>query len=473
MFGRHLPWYWTPILLACLLVVLDVEVRNRIKDTAYWMLESASGEEGPRIRNASYSFGGTLRVHEITLEPAPGAEPIRVGSVEVETPGFWWVVQQVLPKDRPSRSEKLLDALSGETPEPDWYFPPTPRLAIQLHDVDWGDYMLGFLVPELDWVGGYTGALFEAEGCPEDGYWSRGDLNDRLKLDPGSGDIRIEYETTGERTLKRTVHIGSEGLAQLTIVSDYTLPDDARQFLDLLWEPWRTTSTRWTLEDHGFNARRNAFCAEAAGVDVETFIARHLQAVERTLAAEGVRASAELLQTYADHVRNGGTLVWTTRLGPGRAWEDYEEASLSATIAGLSPILTVNGKSVNYLVEEIPERPWPDYDYGSTWSLLEIEAGRRPGPAASAAAAPATAAAPVVAAAVPVNAPAAASKDIDPRQLDAHVGDRIEITLDSSRRLRGVLEAIDARQLRLRVSIGGGYASMDLERSRVVKARRG
>ncbi|MFO1496769.1 MAG: hypothetical protein U1F26_19160, partial [Lysobacterales bacterium] len=60
-----------------------------------------------------------------------------------------------------------------------------------------------------------------------------------------------------------------------------------------------------------------------------------------------------------------------------------------------------------------------------------------------------------------------------PRQLEAHVGDRIEITLDSSRRLRGVLEAIDARQLRLRVSIGGGYASMDLERSRVVKARRG
>lgn len=469
MFGRSLPWYWTPILLVCLLVLLDVEIRNEIKDTTYWILEPVSGEEGPRIRNASYGFNGTLRVHDITLDPVTGVEPIRVGAVDVETPGLWWVVQQVLPKDRPSRTEKLLDSLTGAEPEPDWYFPPTPRLAIRLHDVDWGEYRLADLVPNLDWIGGYTGSLFEAEGCPEDGFWTSGDLRDRLKLDPGTGEIAIEYETTGDRSLKRTLRFGHDGLAKLSIVSSYTLPNDAKHFLDQLWEPWRTTSVTWTVEDLGFNARRNAFCAEAAGIDVETFVARHLQAVERTLAAEGLRASAEVMQTYAEHVRNGGTLTWTTRLGAGRAWEDYDDASLEATIAGLSPTLTVNGQSVNYLLEAVPERPWPDYDYGSTWALLEIEAGRR--------ATPERADAPLEvamtpAATQPVATPAPVSKDIQLQQLDAHVGDRIEITLEGDRRLRGILESINSRYLTLRVSIGGGYANMELQRTRVVKAKR-
>lgn len=472
IFGRQLPWYWMPIALLVLVVLTHVQIRLGIKATALQLAE-VNGNLGPGIfRDVDYDFDGTLRIRDIAYQPVEETQGVHIGEVVIEPPGIWWVVQQALARERNSGRGDARD------------YPPTRSITLRLQDVEWGDYYLGYAIPRMDWTGSYTGALFEAEGCPEDGFWSHGDLSGRLKLDPGDGEIEIKFEVVGERGLVRTVHIGHAGLSELTMTSTYQLPEPAERFLDVAAKTWRTTSTRWELVDHGFIGRRNAFCAAAAGIDVETFVDRHLRSVERIVASRGSRPSRELLDTYADYARNGGTLVFQTNLGSGRAWEDYAKYGFEGLLAGISATLTVGDKTVPYLLSEIPSQPLPD-DYGSTWALLMAESGRggdapastdrtrapmlRPAEAGAdlvdtpAGAGPAAA----TAESAPAAAPIAASEPIEKL-----VGRRVEILLEGNRKLRGTLESLDVKTLGLRIRIGGGYAQMTLERGRVLSSRR-
>lgn len=473
--GFKLPWYWTLIALAVFIFLIDLQVRVTIKSTAYSVLAPLAYSGETKLRNAGYGFDGTLHVYDIAYAPEDGSAPVRVGQVDVETPGFWWVVQQVLPDSKPSRSERLLNEFAGSGDS--WYYPATPRLVLHLRDLDWGDYGLGWLVPALNWVGPYTGALFEAEGCPEDSWWTRGDLSDRIGMDPG-GDLRIIYEVTGETSLRRTLEFGDPGLSELTIRSDYELPGPAEHFLDQLGEEWRTTAVEWTVQDHGFVAKRNQFCADAAKVDVATLIERHLQSVQRLLAVNGIRAAPEVMATYARYARGGETLVWRTNLPNGRAFEDYADLSVDAAISGLAPTLTVGDAAVAYVIAEIPERPFPENLIASTWEVIEHENASPAAPAAAANAtiAPAAVAASFAAAPTPASASApavrSAAEQLKYDDLLGAVGSQVELTLEGDRRLRGLIESATARQIELRIRMAGGYARMAIQRHRVVGARR-
>jgi len=474
--GFKLPWYWTLIALALFVFLIDMQTRMAIKSTAYSVLAPLAYSGETKLRNAGYGFDGALHVYDISYAPEDGSAPIRIGQVDVETPGFWWVVQQVLPDSKPSRSERMLDELAGS--DDSWYYPATPRLVLHLRDLDWGDYGLGWLVPALNWVGPYTGALFEAEGCPEDSWWTRGDLSDRIGMDPGGGDLRIIYEVTGETSLRRTLEFGNPGLSELTIRSDYELPGPAEHFLDQLGEEWRTTAVEWTVQDHGFVAKRNQFCADVAKVDVATLIERHLQSVQRLLAVNGIRAAPEVMATYARYARDGETLVWRTNLPNGRAFEDYADLSVDAAISGLAPTLTAGDAAVAYVITEIPERPFPENLIASTWEVIEHETGSATAPAAAGHATTAATAAEASSPAVPTPASASAPavrsavEQLKYDDLLGAVGSQVELTLEGDRRLRGLIESATAQQIELRIRMAGGYARMAIQRHRVVGARR-
>lgn len=468
LFGFKLPWYWTLISLAIFPFLIDMQVRTEIKATAYSMLEPLTYSGQTSLRNAGYGFDGVLHVYDISYEPEDGSAPIRIGQVDVETPGFWWVVRQVMPESKPSRSERLLDLVSASGDDEDWYYPATARLVLHFRDLDWGDYGIGGMLPAVDWVGSYTGALFEAEGCTKDNWWTADDLRGRMGLDPGDGDVRVAYEVTGEHSLRRTVAFGNAQLSELTIRSDYELPGPAEHFLDLMSDDWRTTAIEWTVQDHGFVAKRNQFCADAAKIDVATQMERHLQSVQRVLATHGIKASPEVMASYARYARDGQKLVWRTHLGSGRAVEDYAELSLAAAFGSLAPTLTVGDSEVAYDISAINERPFPDAMVGSTWEIIEYESGLRAPPAS------------VAAAAMPTATPAANSAlatRAEPEQLkfddlDDLIGGRVEVIIEGNRRLRGIVESANAKQVELKISMGGGYARMAILRHRVQSARR-
>lgn len=472
LFGRQLPWYWSLIFLAVLLVVSDLSLRNTLRSTAYAMLSPLDSIGETRVRNVGYSLTGHLHVYGTTLEFGDNSEGIRVGDIDLETPGFWWVAQQVLPKGKPSKASKLFGAVGGGG---DWYYPETPKLSLYLRDVNWGDYSVGHLITDIDWVGSYTGALFEAEGCPEDAYWTSTDLSERLALDPGSGDIEIRYEVIGDRKLARRVHFGNDHLSELIIESEYELPGPAKHWLDLLWYDWRTTKIRWTVTDHGFVAKRNQWCAEQAKVDVTTLVDRHIASVQRVLAANGLKADDTLMQAYRGYASEGQSLVWETHLSPGLALEDYAEKSYDSAMAALAPTLTVGGHAVAYTMAGVAEKPMPDYAV-SVWELIEIESGRRPRPGTSAdTAAPAAVAASESPSAVtttvtPTSAPADPSLSVE--HLEKAIGLRVQLGLEGHRKMIGVVEAVDKKLLHMKISMGGGYAQVEVNRERIASIRR-
>ena len=475
--GFKLPWYWTLIALALFVFLIDMQTRMAIKSTAFSVLAPLAYSGETKLRNAGYGFDGALHVYDISYAPEDGSAPIRVGQVDVETPGFWWVVQQVLPDSKPSRSERMLDELAGS--DDSWYYPATPRLVLHLRNLDWGDYGLGGLAPGVRRVGPFSGALFEAEGCPTDSWWTADDLRDRFGVDPGTGDIRIDFEVTGERSLRRTLHFGHAGLSELTIRSDYELPGPAKHFLDQLGEDWRTTAIQWTVQDLGFVALRNQFCADAAKIDVPTLVDRHLRSIERLFAEDGIAASAEVLDAYARYARDGGKLEWATHLPPGRAYEDYDSVSLDAAMSGIAATLTVGDHEVAYMLSEVPNRPLPDL-IASTWEIIEHETGSATAPAAAAAghattaATAAEASSPAVPTSASASAPAVRSAAEQLKYVDllGAVGSQVELTLEGDRRLRGLIESATAQQIELRIRMAGGYARMAIQRHRVVGARR-
>ncbi len=466
--GFQLPWYWTLIALAVLVVLTHLQVRLAIKATAHAALQSFDSVGPGRIRDVGYDFDGTMHVHNINFQPVDDTRGISIGEIVIEPPGLWWVVRQTLPGGRKSRRGDAHD------------YPPTQSLTVKLRNIEWGDFYLGYAIPRMDWTGSYTGALFEAEGCPDDGFWARSDLSDRLKLDPGSGDIEIKFEVAGERGLVRTVHFGHAGLSELTMVSTYDLPESAAHFLDIPVATWRTTSTRWLINDHGFIERRNQFCADAAGVDLATMLDRHLQSVDRLLAVRGTRASPELRDAYAIYARDGGTLEFQTGLPPGRAWEDYTRFGLEGLLAGIAATVTVGDRRAAYLLTEIPARPLPDAEYGSTWTVLNAESGNpevlpaSPPSAGKMLRPPATREATTQAEIASVKSPLPPSTPpiAKNESIEKLVGQRVELLLQGNRKLRGTLESLDLRQLELRVRVGGGYAQMTLQRHRVLSSRR-
>ena len=472
IFGKKLPWYWSLIFVAVFLVLMDLSLRSTIRNTAYYMLSPLDSIASTSVRNVGYSLNGHLRVYDTALDFGDNSQGIKVREIDLETPGFWWVAQQLLPKSKPSKASKLLDMASGGSD--DWYYPETPTLTLHLRNVDWGDYTVGSLIPALDWVGSYTGALFEAEGCPEDAFWSRDDLSGRLQLDPGRGDIQIRYEVTGDQRLSRKIHFGNSQLSDLTIESEYELPGPAKHWLDLLWEDWRTTRIRWTVNDHGFVKHRNQWCAEQAKIDVPSFIDRHLASVERILAANGLKADPSLMSTYKGYASEGLPLVWESNLAPGRAFEDYEEQSFDAILSAMAATLTVGDQVTSYAVSEIPERSFPDVR-ASTWEVIQIESGQRPAPPAPASAATpasvATAATPNAGNPSPVAAPGR-NQTIGLDQLDQVVGLRVEVSLEGHRKLLGVIESIEAKKLHMKIRMGGGYAQIEVQRHRISSVRR-
>lgn len=529
----NLPWYWWIIIPLVLIVLFDLMLRLGIKGYAFAALDTYDADT--LFRNASYGLDGSMRVHDVEMVPydSDGSEaPIRIREVRLETPGFFWVVRQALPSVsfKPFQSRRANRAaerlLGGE--DGGYAYPPAHTMALQLSGVDFGDYGMHYFNPETNWFGSYTGALFEAEGC-EAWWWNLSELEDSIGVDTGTRDIRIEYQALGEKTLRQRLQFGGPTMSELTIEIDHELPGPAVQFIDQLDQEWRMRKLSWTVRDHGFIAKRNAWCAKSAGIGEDEFIRRHLASVSRFLQMDGMIANPEALAVYEQYARNGGELVWETATTSSGEVGGSQAQTLAGFIAASGSTLR-HGERVAYAMPTaIPPRDWPEGDFDSVWAILMYESGGTiaspvaseastaqsaatlaPSQPEALAAAPAVAetTAPEVAATPPVPQVAATSttdpavdvqsppptpgvptiQSVDVAYLAApprrraeperlsfdslRVGQRVQVTIEGNRALKGEITSIDAVQLVLRVRMGGGYAQMALARTRIAKITR-
>ncbi len=529
----NLPWYWWIIIPLVLIVLFDLMLRLGIKGYAFAALDMYDADT--LFRNASYGLDGSMRVHDVEMVPYEGdgsEAPIRIREVRLETPGFFWVVRQALPlvSFKPFKSRRANRAaermLGGE--DGGYAYPPAHTMALQLSGVDFGDYGMHYFNPETNWFGSYTGALFEAEGC-DAWWWNISELEGNIGVDTGTRDIRIEYQALGEKTLRQRLQFGGPTMSELTIEIDHELPGPAVQFIDQLDQEWRMRKLSWTVRDHGFIARRNAWCAKSGGISEDEFIRRHLASVSRFLQMDGMIANPEALAVYENYARHGGELVWETATTSSGEVGGSQAQTLAGFIAASGSTLR-HGEHVAYAMPTaIAPRDWPEGDFDSVWAILMYESGgtiasslaslaeaasvqiaAKPVPSQPEALAPvpvavseatapetvATTPAPQIAApsttdpTIDVQSPPPApgvpttqSVDVayraapprrraEPERLSfdsLRVGQRVQVTIEGNRTLKGEITSIDPGQLVLRVRMGGGYAQMTLARTRIAK----
>ncbi|SEG80700.1 LSm family protein [Marinobacterium lutimaris] len=105
-----------------------------------------------------------------------------------------------------------------------------------------------------------------------------------------------------------------------TVELEFSVASDDLVPAQLLAANPRLRKLEVSYQDGGYNQRRNSFCAEQAGVEVDAYLADHRQLMERTLLASGVDLPELLWDIYSGVNQPGGSLMLTMRppggLGP-------------------------------------------------------------------------------------------------------------------------------------------------------------
>jgi len=103
------------------------------------------------------------------------------------------------------------------------------------------------------------------------------------------------------------------------------------------------TSAQMRLADHGFVAKRNAYCAKAAGLDAKAFRAYHARALDARLDEVGFSFNADALARYKQFSIDGGELLFVARRPPAQELTRFATADLSKQIQMMPAVVSYNG----------------------------------------------------------------------------------------------------------------------------------
>jgi hypothetical protein len=421
-------------------------------------------------RRAWFDLDGDITAQDVVLHLGADDEAqIRFASLRVETPGWFWFARSMF--DRRQKVAQL------------------ERLHLTLEGMDTGagiDPTLGDLGP----IGALSASPFEAEGCAADGMWTRTELSD-MGLMPEPTTLDFDYSVQ-QTELVTKIALGTPGVSSVRFERHETL---AKPMNALLLDNVATTtrSERWEVSDQGFVKARNAFCAKKDGVDTATFIARHVDAVQRLLQTRGLAVDAATLAVYRDFASIGGQLAF----GGGYAQPLHSSELYGARDDG-SAMLRMNGvlehgtqKATAQWSRFAPRPLDPKAD--STWAAIQAEGGASHGAmqtpvaiattvdtAAIPAAAPTAHALPGAVTTTPDGRPLASSLPVAQlaspgamlawSDLPRYQGHVMQVRTMHNEPRTAVLMAANAGEAQVRASVGGGHAEYRIKREAFISA---
>ncbi len=460
----------------------------------------AYGDFETTFRGAWFEWDGDLYAKDFRIvDEETGETALRAEYVVAETPGWFWVLRNLIFQKRQHRIK--VDRIHLEL------------LGVEAH-ADLGDPSLGDLGP----FSADAASPWDGEGCSDLIGFSRFQLTE-LGLSPGPARLVFDYDING-RDLDARVLLEVPGVSQVRLTRKEELLGGSNALvLDHL--ETRIHSERLEIEDLGFVAARNRHCAAAAGIDEATFVQRHIDSLQRIFAHYGLGVDTASVGLYREFAARGGSLVVDLRYVPPLESMDFYALRQSMEVL---PRLSLNlqraGRSVGVQLAQVRERPLDGFDSAlSTWRLIEREqealarsagtgsgralvslggsggarSGRsvqparaQSGPSAASAASPTLAAADALDA-VPASRPEApADGASDPAwqpefrdpsalqwdELKPLVGEQLRVfTRHSGGR---VVELIEHRssELRVRAALGGGSAEYTIQREAFQFARK-
>ncbi len=338
----------------------------------------------------------------------------------------------------------------------------------------------------LDLVGNASLSLFEAEGCEKDSMWIDDELAG-MGLPASPLEMALSWKRANNRLYLQHV-LSRPGIGRLTYRGERGV-DESVPLLGIYEIPLdEPASEHWQIVDEGFVAARNRHCATKDGIDVATFIDRHLLSVRRTLQSEGLAATASLEAAYRGFATRGGEFVLALEF-PRMGGLDFDDDAVLGDLVGrVNGNITINNEPLGLALVDVHARPFPEDSALTTYEILVAERGAvaapPPGVADTPAATPAVAApvpAEVHVAAVPAEAfiapppataidPAATISDY--RELAKEVGQRFIVYSANRAPMRVEVVGRDGAAVRVRRPMPSGWAEHVLDRVGFERAER-
>ncbi|HEX5756405.1 MAG TPA: hypothetical protein VFY12_08635 [Arenimonas sp.] len=421
-----------------------------------------------------FTWTGDVGLHDLRISPHEGMSdlhPLVASRVELDMPSWGVLLQLAGALDATERSEEQ------QADDAEAVINGIDHVGVRF----WGlrtSFDEG-LPDALRHIGLASAAPFEAEGCQRDRYWSGSDLElmgighpgvdlgFTIGNDRGEGIVRIEglLESPGASRMQFTQHFRTPSLID---------------FMDS--EPQERISVfeRIEVNDLGFVAARDAYCAKRAGIDRQAFRERHLQSIQRRLLTMGMQAGPEVEAAYRAYLDKGWLRIEAKPTANVRR-ADYHHYALADQQTMYNAELTAGGVTpVALRLQVVDARGIPASFGGSTWDLIAREtaepdsldysqldasglSGRRG----------------LLAHRTPPPPPPAvevettdATAPLRFDDLKDHIGAHMRITTVRGISRTGVIESFSRRQVALRVYVAAGYAIQHIERDQVREIQR-
>lgn len=468
------------------LIGMHFYLMHQINQFADSLVRTAEMVSNASHRGGYYTWDGNLGIRRLRFESPDGGALFTAAEIELDTPGWWWVLQLANPlESRTDRLRRAFSAFGGSEGRSD-LLPATDQLYVRLRGLELEvNTLLPTGLPDISFA---SAAPFETAGCSNVRYFVPLNLEHDLGLAYSRTDLSLGYRTAGPDRVVVEMDLNAPGSMSTRFEMDWR-SSRPNHFLDSSDANDRPLTMRWILEDQGFIGARNRWCAQQADIDADEFQRRHITTVRRLLEVFGVQLSPESEAVYSGFAAKGGKLTLELTLPAPADAKQFAAYSAAERWAAMDPKIWHNNEPrSSFSVDLVRARPLPKAYGGSVYDLLarqEDNAAAAAGfsPIASIGAQLSHLSQPPSAAAGPPAAAEASEKPkpfaarppppkptpiaLDSASLIAAIGERVAVeTIDGRSRI-GVLTEVDPKVLTIQMNVSGGKASLNFTRSRI------
>ena len=220
--------------------------------------------------------------------------------------------------------------------------------------------------------GNASASPFEADGCVEDTVWRDSEFTEMgLKAEPT--ELTMSWHRTDDRLIREHA-IHTPGVGRVDYRGEELLHDKFPLFSLVATGLSELTASEWHVKDEGFVNARNAFCAKKDGITTKEFVNRHVDSVQRILAALGLEPTQSTRSAYRGYAESGAPLDLVLSYSPTISGERYDDLNIGRWVAYMHGGFNVEGRAVGVGLKAIDVQPMPESDeYDSTWTLLQSE----------------------------------------------------------------------------------------------------
>ncbi|MGB5063863.1 MAG: hypothetical protein WBQ37_08890 [Candidatus Competibacter sp.] len=165
------------------------------------------------------------------------------------------------------------------------------------------------------------------------------------------GNVEIGYRLdAAHNILVVRVDSNTRDWATMNMDIGLAIPGSVRSITELATQTKpKLASLNVTIQDDGFNQRRNNYCAAKAGKTIDDYLADHVRLLTERLSANGINPGPGLIAAYRQFLSNGGRITLTAAppapIDPSEL--QYYSAEDAIKLLGLK--MQVNGEAVTDL----------------------------------------------------------------------------------------------------------------------------